>query len=287
LSVIIWDGGNNDGESFFSSLSPHLSRRVVLLTLYLFCIAVPFYKPDIHITLVDSLRPTDELKYFPGETNVRMADVILITKVKELKSIQEAHDHAKNLEKLLKPHTPVFFGSSVITPEAKDAATGEQLSTDDAVNLIKGKRVLVIDDGPTLTHGGMAYGAGYVCAEQLGAAEIVDPRPYAQGSLIDVFNKFPHLKNVLPAMGYDEQQVRDLEATIRATPCDAIVIGTPSDITHLFDVQKPFVMAKYDLQVFADHEADFKAMLDTFYVKFQQHHHDAEMMEKWSDTRAA
>lgn len=101
-----------------------------------------------------------------------------------------------------------------------------------AVALIKGKKVLVIDDGPTLTHGGMPYGAGYVMAKKLGAAEIVDPRPYAVGSLQDVFAKFQHLHNVLPAMGYGEAQVKDLEATIKATPCDTIVIGTPSDLTH-------------------------------------------------------
>jgi predicted GTPase len=247
--------------------------------------AVPFFKPDIHITLVDSLRPADEFNYFPGETNVRMADMILITKVDQLASLDQAEEHAQQLHKIIKGNTPVYFGKSAITPEAKDPITNQVMTGPEAAKLIKGRRVLVIDDGPTLTHGGMAYGAGYVCAQNLGAAEIVDPRPYAQGSLVKVFAKFPHLKNVLPAMGYDEQQVRDLEATINATPCDAIVIGTPSDITHLFTVDKPFVMAKYELEVIKDHEKQFQAVLDTAYTRYLQHHHDAELMHRWADTR--
>ena len=260
-----------------------LLRFLILLS----TIPVPFYKPDIHITLVDSLRPMDELNYFPGETNVRMADMILITKVDQLPTLKKAWEHSERLQGLLKPHTPVFFGESLITAEAKDPETGKMMSPAEAASLVEGKRVLVIDDGPTLTHGGMAYGAGYVCAKQLGAAEIVDPRPYAKGSLVDVFAKFTHLKNVLPAMGYDEQQVKDLEATIKATPCDAIVIGTPSDITHLFDVDKPFVMANYELEVVKNHEEDFKAMLDTYYTKFTQRHHDKELMERCSGHLAA
>ena len=214
--------------------------------------------------------------------------MILITKVDQLPSLKKAHEHAHSLQPILKqPQTPVFFGASVISPEAKDPDTGKLMSEVEATNLIKGKRVLVIDDGPTLTHGGMAYGAGYVCAQQLGAAEIVDPRPYAQGSLVDVFAKFSHLKNVLPAMGYSDSQVKDLEATIKATPCDAIVIGTPSDITHLFDVEKPFVRAKYDLELVKNHEADFKAILDSFYERFTLHHHEAELMKRCSGTPTA
>ena len=217
-----------------------------------------------------------------------MADMILITKVDQLPTIKKAHDHASRLQPILKhPKTPIFFGSSVIVPEAKDPETGKLMDIHEVSNLINGKRVLVIDDGPTLTHGGMAYGAGYVCAQQLGAAEIVDPRPYAQGSLVDVFAKFTHLKNVLPAMGYSETQVKDLAATIKATPCDAIVIGTPSDITHLFDVEKPFVRAKYDLELVKNHEADFKAVLDSFYDRYIQHHHEAELLERCSKIQSA
>lgn len=248
---------------------------------------MPFYKPDIHLTLVDSLRPMDEAHYYPGEINVRMADMVMITKVDQLPNLKKAKDHADHLEGFLKPNTPVFFGKSVITPEAKDPVTGEALSSEEVKKLVEGKRVLVIDDGPTLTHGGMPYGAGYVCAEQMGAAEIVDPRPYAHGSLIDTFRKFSHLENVLPAMGYDEAQVNDLENTIKATPCDAIVIGTPSDITHLFDVEKPFVMAKYDLELVKNHEEDFKHTLDTFYTRYMDHRHEKELMKKWEGSRAA
>lgn len=255
--MIIWDGGNND---------------------------VPFYKPDIHITLVDSLRPTDETHYYPGETNVRMADMVLISKVNELDSLEKAKEHADHLKYYIKPNTPIFFGKSVVTPEAKDPVTGELLSIEEANRLVKGKRVLVIDDGPTLTHGGMPYGAGFVCAQQMGAAEIVDPRPYAKGSLVDIFHKFPHLEKVLPAMGYDEAQVNDLEATIKATPCDAIVIGTPSDITHLFDVEKPFVMANYELEMVPEHEENFKVVLDTIYDQFTHHHQEKMLLGKWKES---
>jgi len=258
-----------------------------IFLLFYFILTVPFYKPDIHITMVDALRPADECHYFPGETNVRMADVIMVSKVDQLESMQQAEEQAKALGPLLKPRTPVFFGKSAIYPEAVDAKTGEKLSTEEATNLIKGKRVLVIDDGPTLTHGGMAYGAGYVCAKNLGAGEIVDPRPYAKGSLVKTIAKFTHLKNVLPAMGYGDEQVKDLEDTINATPCDAVMIGTPSDITHLFDVEKPFVTARYELEVVEGHEEKFQEILDTFYNRFASHHHESELMKKWEHTHHA
>jgi predicted GTPase len=244
--LIIWDGGNND---------------------------LPFFKPDIHITLVDSLRPTDEMHYFPGETNVRMSDMILITKVNELPSFKPADEHAKRLKTISKPNTPVFYGTSVITGEAINPSTGRGLSDEEVKALVFGKRVLVIDDGPTLTHGGMANGVGYVLAEELGATEIVDPRPYAQGSLRKVFEKFPHLHNVLPAMGYDSEQIRDLEMTIKATPCDSVVIGTPSDITHLMDIGKPSVVARYRLQIIPDHAGSFNLFLDSVFDRFACHPH--------------
>jgi predicted GTPase len=244
--VILWDGGNND---------------------------LPFFKPDLHITLVDSLRPEDEMHYYPGETNVRMSDMVLITKVNELPSLGAADEHADRLRSIVKKTTPVYYGSSIITGEAKNPATGEPLSEDDVKSLVRGKRVLVIDDGPTLTHGGMANGVGYVLAKDLGAAEIVDPRPFAQGSLRGVFDKFRHLSNVLPAMGYDADQIRDLEATIQATPCVAVVIGTPSDITHLVDVGKPSVVARYRLQIVPEHSEKFNAVLDSVYDRFACHPH--------------
>lgn len=244
--VIIWDGGNND---------------------------FPFYKPDLNICLVDSLRPADELHYFPGETNVRMADTVLVCKVNALDNMQTAHEHADHLKKnIVKPHTPVFFTKSIVTPEARDPVTGAALSKDEATNLVKNKRVLVVDDGPTLTHGGMAFGAGYALAKDLGASEIVDPRPYAKGSLVGVFEKFQHLKNVLPAMGYGEEQVKDLEATIQAVDCDTVIIGTPSDITHLMDFHHPSVIARYELEIVPEHEEDFHKTLDTFFDRFGAHH---------------
>ena len=139
--------------------------------------------------------------------------------------------------------------------------------------MVKGKRVLVVDDGPTLTHGGMAYGAGFVLAQQLGAAEIVDPRPYAKGSLVGVFEKFPHLVNVLPAMGYGAQQIKDLEATIQATPCDTVIIGTPSDISHLMDLSgRPAVMTSYELEVVDEHKRAFDDLLDSVFSRFTLHH---------------
>lgn len=171
------------------------------------------------------------------------------------------------------PRPPVFFTKSVVTPEAKDPVTGINLTKEEATDLVKNKRVLVVDDGPTLTHGGMAFGAGYALAKDLGAAEIVDPRPYAKGSLVGVFEKFSHLKNVLPAMGYDDEQVRDLEATIQAVDCDTVIIGTPSDITHLMEFHKPSVIARYELEVVPEHEEDFKHTLDSFFDRYGAHHH--------------
>jgi predicted GTPase len=246
--VVIWDGGNND---------------------------VPFFKPDLHICLVDSLRPTDEEHYYPGETNVRLADMILITKVNDLPDIQLAHDHAAHLKTIAKAAVPVFYGTSVITPEATDRRTGEPLTTEEATALVKGKRVLVVDDGPTLTHGGMPFGAGYVMAKNLGAGEIVDPRPFAKGSLVGTFEKFKHLKNVLPAMGYGPEQVKDLQDTIQATPCDTVIIGTPSDISHVLDLGKPSVVAKYNLAVVPEHSANFEKALDSFYERYYRSHHHA------------
>ena len=151
------------------------------------------------------------------------------------------------------------------------------MTEQEAAGLVQGKKVLVIDDGPTLTHGGMAYGAGWVMAKKLGAAEIVDPRPYAKGSLVGVFEKFPHLTNVLPAMGYGPEQTKDLKDTIQATPCDTIVIGTPSDFTHVMDLHVPYVMARYELEVVQEHEHQFHAMLDSFYEKASaEKSHDAK-----------
>jgi len=245
--VILWDGGNND---------------------------LPFYKPDLHICLVDSLRPADEEHYFPGETNVRMADAILVSKVNALEDKKQAYEHAEHLKTVTKPNTPIYFANSVVTPEAKDPKTGKMLSKEEATALIRDRRVLVVDDGPTLTHGGMSFGAGYALAKELGGV-IVDPRPYAQGSLKSVFERFPHLSNVLPAMGYGDKQIRDLEATIHAADCDTIILGTPSDISHLMKLDKPTVIARYELELDPEHLEDFHRTLDTFYDRFGSHHHDS------------
>jgi predicted GTPase len=226
--IVLWDGGNND---------------------------VPFFEPDVHICVVDSLRPKDEAHYYPGETNVRMADAILIAKVADK---EVAKKHADHLRLLTKPNIPIVFGWSLISPEA-DGMTSEE-----AAALVHGKRVLVVDDGPTLTHGGVPFGAGYVLAERLGAAEIVDPRPYAHGTLQQIFESFPHLSNVLPAMGYGDAQKKELELTIQAVDCDTVVLGTPSNLNRTLDfLGKPSVVARYNLEIAPEHREIFERVLDS------------------------
>jgi predicted GTPase len=229
--LILWDGGNND----FS-----------------------FYKADLTITLIDSLRPTDELHYFPGETNVRMADAILITKTNELKSMEEADEQARQLRAkgiLKHDKVPILYGKSKIVPQVKG------MTADEAAEMVKGKRVLVVDDGPTLTHGGLPSGAGYALCKLLGGVP-VDPRPFAQGSLQQTFAKFTHLKNCLPAMGYGEEQIKDLKATIDAVDCDVVMIGTPIDISQVLEIEKPYVVARYDLEMAPQHQTEFVNVLD-------------------------
>jgi predicted GTPase len=203
--VIIWDGGNND----FS-----------------------FYTPDLLIVVADPLRPGHELLYHPGETNLRMADVVVINKVDSA----EAHNVEQVLENVdsVNPMTKVIFAKS---PPTLDAGPD-----------LVGKSVLVVDDGPTLTHGEMPFGAGLVAARNAGAAKIVDPRPFAVGSIKDTFEKWPQLTNVLPAMGYDEHQLAELEATINATPCNVVVTGTPIDLGRLITSRHPIRHARYELE---------------------------------------
>ena len=207
--VVIWDGGNND---------------------------LPFYKPDVFITIVDPHRPDHALRYHPGETNVRMADAILINKV-DTASL-EGVETARRIAYELNPDALVIEAASPLFVEDGDA--------------IRGKRVLVVEDGPTLTHGEMAYGAGWVAARRYGAAVIVDPRPYAVGSIAATYEKYPTTGDVLPAMGYGEKQVEELAATIRATEADVIVIGTPIDLTRLIEFDKPSVRVRYELQEIGD-----------------------------------
>jgi len=203
--VVIWDGGNND---------------------------FPFFAPDLLITVVDPLRPGHELLYHPGETNLRMADVVVINKVDSA----EAHNVEIVLENIesANPMAKVVFAKS--PPMLQN---GPELL---------GKRVLVVDDGPTLTHGGMPFGAGLVAARNAGAGKIVDPRPYAVGSIKATFAKWPQLTNVLPAMGYGNEQLIDLAKTINATPCDVVVTGTPIDLGRLIESKHPIRHVTYELE---------------------------------------
>jgi predicted GTPase len=204
--VILWDGGNND---------------------------LPFYVSDLHIIVADPHRPGHELCYYPGETNFRRADVILINKCdsaeeKNIKAIEE--NAAKH-----NPKAAVIRANSPVTTEKPE--------------MVKGKKVLVIEDGPTLTHGSMSYGAGVVAARGLGvsATDIIDPAPYAVASIAATYAKYPNAKGILPAMGYGDSQIKDLEATIDATPCDVVLSATPIDITRVLKVNKPMVRASYEL----------------------------------------
>lgn len=220
--IVLWDGGNND-----------------------FC----FFKPTVTICVADALREGHEEHYYPGEINMRMADLVLINKVNSLQSPDLASSQAQHIRDFLgKQDIPIILGNSVVTPEAR-GPTGQLLGDSLVKDMVYGKKVLVIDDGPTLTHGGMPFGAGYVLAKQMGAAEIVDPRQAAKGSLVGVFQKFQHLEKVLPAMGYDERQVSDLQETVRGVDCDCIITGTPINLENVIDVGKNCVRARYCLQL--------------------------------------
>ena len=202
--VILWDGGNND---------------------------LPFYKPDLFIVVADPHRAGHEMSYFPGESNLRMADVVVINKMDSARQ--------EDVAKLKKNIDAVNPGATVIEANSP-------VSVDDS-EIISGKRCLVIEDGPTLTHGEMKFGAGTVAAEKFGAVEIIDPRPWIEGTIADTFEKYPAIGKVLPAMGYGGQQVKDLEATINAVDCDVVVIGTPIDLRRIISIDKPSVRVTYDL----------------------------------------
>jgi len=202
--VIIWDGGNND---------------------------FPFYKPDLWIVVADPHRPGHEMKYHPGETNFRAADVIIINKM-ETANRDDIQKVIEDIEKA-NPNATVIEAASPLFVDKPE--------------LIKGKRVLVVEDGPTLTHGEMRYGAGYVAAKKYGAKEIIDPRPYAVGSIIDTYKKYSHLDVILPAMGYGEKQMKELEETINNADADVVVSGTPIDLNRVVKVNKPIVRVRYEL----------------------------------------
>ncbi|MHC4932345.1 MAG: cyclic 2,3-diphosphoglycerate synthase [Planctomycetota bacterium] len=192
----------------------------------------PFIRPDLWITVLDPLRPGHELTYFPGRWNFERADVLVIGKTGEARE-----EDLALLRRNIEAHNPeamVIEGRSPF--EASD------------VEAIRGKRALVVEDGPTTTHGGMGYGAGYLAAERAGAAEIVDPRPFAAGDIASAFRDYPHLKSVLPALGYGEKEIADLAATIEAADCDVVVIGTPIDLTRVVEIDKPTVRVTYGFE---------------------------------------
>jgi predicted GTPase len=202
--IIVWDGGNND---------------------------FPFVRPGLHIVLVDPLRPGHETDHHPGETVLRMADVVVIAKTDAAAAadVQRVADTARRIN----PTAPIVRTASPIRLDDPDA--------------VRGKRVLVVEDGPTTTHGGMAYGAGYVAAVVGGAATIVHPQPYATAEIAPLYAEYPHLGPVLPAMGYSPAQLRALARSIDATPADVVVSGTPIDLAGLIRLNKPVVRARYDL----------------------------------------
>ena len=193
---------------------------------------VPFYHSDYHIVVVDPHRPGDELAYHPGETNLRMAATVIINKV----------DSADFVDVLT-----VQRNVREVNPSANIITAASPLTVDDPL-AIAGKRVLVVEDGPTTTHGGMAYGAGVVAAKQFASAEIVDPRPYAVGSIAATFEQYPETGGILPAMGYGADQIADLEETIAKTPADLVLIATPIDLGRLIDIDKPSIRVRYELQ---------------------------------------
>jgi predicted GTPase len=192
-----------------------------------------FYKPDLQIVVADPHRPGHETSYHPGEANARTADIFVINKVDtaDAEDVIYLHDSLRKLA----PEAIVLEGAS-------------PLFVDDPAQ-IKGKRVLVVEDGPTLTHGGMAYGAGWVAARRFGAAEIVDPRPFAVGTILETYQKYPSTGDVLPAMGYGDAQIRELEKTINNAEVDLVIIGTPIDLAGLMKINKPTQRVRYELQV--------------------------------------
>jgi len=206
--VLLWDGGNND---------------------------LPFYKPDIHIVVADPLRAGHETSYYPGEVNLRMADVIVINKM-DSASTEQVNALMDTIHQT-NPGATVIQANSRVTVDDCDA--------------IKGKRVLVVEDGPTLTHGGMKFGAGVVAARAHGAAEIVDPRPWATGTIAETFLKYD-VGPVLPAMGYSEGQLAEMEEIIDAADVDVVVIGTPIDLRAVIEIRKPAIRVRYDLEVLPD-----------------------------------
>ncbi len=203
--VVLWDGGNND---------------------------LPFYKPDVHIVVVDPHRPGHELTYYPGRANLLLADVVVINKIDtaDLGAVEEVRANVARLN----PAAVVIDGASPIKIDHPER--------------IKGKRVLCVEDGPTLTHGGMKYGAAIMAARKYHAREIVDPRPYVTGKIAETYRKYPGIGLLLPAMGYGTEQVKDLEKTIARVDCDLVIVGTPIDLGRYIKIKRPSLRVMYDLQ---------------------------------------
>jgi Predicted GTPase len=209
--IIVWDGGNNDTS---------------------------FYKPDLTITVVDPHRPGHELSYYAGMTNLLMADVVIINKIDSAK--ESNVELVKTSIKSANPQATIIEAASPVSISSQEDEEPE--------NLIKNKKVLVVEDGPTLTHGEMPYGAGVIAARKYGAKELVDPRPWAVRSIESTFKKYTNIGALLPAMGYGERQIRDLEATINKVQCDTVVIGTPIDLRRVVKINKPTVRVHYELE---------------------------------------
>jgi predicted GTPase len=201
--VIVWDGGNND---------------------------TPFFKPNIHIVVFDPHRPDHELKYYPGTTNMIMADIAIINKVKTADEV-----NIKNVRNNIMEYNPL---THIVLAESG-------ITVDDPGE-IQGKRVLVVEDGPTLTHGEMEFGAGYLAARKNAALEIIDPFDFAVGSIKEVYDNYPNVGRVLPAMGYSQQQIKDLETTINRSDCDLVLFATPIDLTKIVNIDKPTLRVKYE-----------------------------------------
>jgi len=205
-----------------------------------------FYRSDLEFVVLDAHRVGHELSYYPGEVNFRTADVLIINKVDNANAfeLRQQREHCRQIN----PHARLVEAACRVSVPEPD--------------MLRGKRVLVIEDGPTLTHGGMAYGAGVICAQNFGVAHIVDPRQYAVGSIRTIFEKYHHLSNVLPAMGYSEIQRHELQETIDHVPCDVVVIATPIDLSRIVHIAKPSVRVKYEMEEIS--QPDFSEILDEF-----------------------
>jgi predicted GTPase len=205
FQIILFDGGNND---------------------------LAFFKPDLHIVVVDPLRVGDELKYHPGEANVRMANIVIINKVNTAKP-RDVKILERNI-RMLNPKVTIIKAASIISVDKPE--------------LIKGKNVLCIEDGPSVTHGNIPYGVAFIAAKKFKARKIVSPKPYVSGSIKKAYEQYPHLKNVLPALGYGDKQMKELEKTIKNVDCDTVILGTPADLTRIMNIDKPTVRVSFELK---------------------------------------